>query len=329
MVVKTRYFSSYIKKYMFQPHCRLFDADAVKLLKESQIISDACIYSIVRVAKANFIPESFYPTYNYCFRGEIEANGRVHEVVFNLAKYWFDGESDLSAILRSEFYTLGDFIRCGLSGYLSPTGISISNQEKFIGFSELILSESNDKVLKIKCPIISGINGREVKAELHLYQLINQFDMDLLSNLEICYIGKSNVSTFERLKNHEKWGPILSSKNNEVYDYFAYFFVIDEAAIISRNFMGSNIHFRDSSDLPRGAITEICESTLINHFKPQFNHDFVNSDVKNIGVIKKWLINKGFDYVLTELELEGIMGRLETKTKPYQLNQMLKQRLVT
>ncbi|MFM5331736.1 hypothetical protein ACET9Z_04890 [Aeromonas veronii] len=327
MVVKTRYFSSYIKKYMFQPHNRLFDTNAVKLLKELQIISDACIYAIVRVTKASFIFESFYPTHNYCFRGWIEANGRLHEVVFNLAKYWFDGESDLSAILRSEFFTLENFIQCGLSEYSSPTGKSLSNQDKFICYSDLILSESNDKFLKIKCPIMSGINGREVKAELNLYQLINQFDMDLLGNLEICYIGKSNVSTFERLKNHEKWGPILSSKNNEIYDYFAYFFVIDEAEIINRNIMGSNVYFRDASDLPRGAITEICESTLINHFKPDFNREFVNSDVKNIGVIKKWLVNKGFDYVLTELILEGIMGRLETKTKPYQLNQMLKQRL--
>ncbi|HAS8429849.1 TPA: hypothetical protein I7765_21485 [Vibrio vulnificus] len=325
--MKTRYFSSYIKQYMFQPHHRLFDADTVRLLKEFKIVDESCIYSIVRVSKAKFIPESFYPTNNYCFRGTMEANGKTHEVVFNLAKFWFNGESELSEMLRCEFETLENFIRCGLSGYLSPSGISISNQDKFISLSELILSESNDKVLKIKCPIRSGLHGREVYADLHLYQIINQFDMDLLSNLEICYIGKSNVSTFERLKNHEKWGPILSSENNENYDYFAYFFVIDEAEIVSRNFIGVNAHIRGSSNLPKGAITEIFESTLINYFKPKFNIEFVNSDVKNIGVVKKWLINKGFDYVLTELELDGIMGRLETESKPYQTNQMLKQRL--
>ncbi|XQU07843.1 hypothetical protein P4544_14835 [Halomonas sp. LY9] len=325
--MKGKLFSSYVKKYIYQPHYRLFDNEVVKLLKDYHLISDSSIYSIVRVRKAKFIPESFHPVSNYSLRGKIEANNKVHDVVLNLAKFWFEGESELSTSIREEFKSIECFVEQGLSNIFKNEGEVLSNQEKFLNLAEIDLEKSNEKMLKVLCPIRSGFYGQEVYAELHLYQVINKYHMDLLGNLEICYIGKSNLSTFKRLRNHEKWGPILSSSENELYDYFAYFFVIDEAAIFRDNFSGVNIYYRNTSKLPKGAITEICESTLINHFKPKFNDSFVNSDVKKIGVIKKWLVNNGFNYVLTELELEGVMGRLETESKPYQVNQIFSERL--
>lgn len=87
---------------------------------------------------------------------------------------------------------------------------------------------------------------------------------------------------------HEKWGPILSSKSN---DYFAYFFVIDEASISN----GNNLIVRTGSELPKGAITSISEATLINYFKPDVNKEFVNTDITKIKVVQDWLVDECFD----------------------------------
>ncbi|MFG7352623.1 hypothetical protein ACGMNB_16780 [Shewanella oncorhynchi] len=312
-----KYFSTYVSQYMYQPHYRIFDDKNVKILEESKIISNSTIYAIVKTPKVRFVPSSFKVTNNYCLQGKLVVNGKQHNVIFNMAKYWFNGESDLSISLRTKFRTIEEFVEYALSGFRSIAGVRYSNSEKYNRLT-IIKPDSSEEQLNIICPIASGMNeGVPVEANLFVYQLINHYDIDLLSDLEICYIGKSNRSTFDRLKKHEKWGPILSSRHNEHYDYFAYFFVINEALIYKLNSNSNDLMLRTSSFLPKGAITSICEATLINYFKPDFNKEFVNTDIRNVKVIKNWLVAKGFNSIMTEVELEGLMGRLGTKQKPY------------
>ncbi|EOV9409929.1 hypothetical protein ACN5W3_004377 [Vibrio parahaemolyticus] len=314
-----KYFSTYVSQYMYQPHYRIFDDESMKILEESNVISQSTIYAIVKTPKVRFVPSSFSVTNNFCLKGKLVVNDRHHDVIFNMAKYWFNGESDLSVNLRSRFQTIEEFVDYALSGFRSIEGIHYSNSEKYCRLA-IVNSDSSDEQLNITCPIASGMNdGVPVEANLFVYQLINHYDIEVLDELEICYIGKSSKSTFDRLKKHEKWGPILSSRYNEYYDYFAYFFVIDEASIYKLNSDGNDLMLRTGSGLPKGAITSICEATLINYFKPDFNKEFVNTDISTIKVVKDWLSTKGFNAILTEVELEGLMGRLGTKHKPYML----------
>ena len=312
-----KYFSTYVSQYMYQPHYRIFDTENVKVLEKSNVINQSTLYAIVKTPKVRFVPYSFKVTNNFCLKGKLVVNGKYHDVIFNMAKYWYNGESDLSIDLRSRFHTIEAFVDHALSGFRSINGVHYSNSEKYCRLA-VIKSDSSEEQLNIMCPIASGMNnGVPVEANLFVYQLINHYDIDVLDDLDICYIGKSNRSTFDRLKKHEKWGPILSSRHNEYYDYFAYFFVIDEASIYKLN--SNDLILRTGSGLPKGAITSICEATLINYFKPDFNKEFVNTDISNIKVVKDWLSAQEFDVIMTEVELEGLMGRLSTKHKPYML----------
>ncbi|MEC4728931.1 hypothetical protein HWQ46_25795 [Shewanella sp. D64] len=315
--MSAKYFNTYVSQYMYQPHYRIFEEKNIKILEELEIISKSTIYAIVKTSKVKFIPSSFEMTTNYCVEGKLLVDGKQYNVIFNMAKYWFDGESDLSKGLKSRFKTINEFVDYALSDFIAIDGSNVSNSEKYRRLAQ-VKPDSTEEQLNVRCPIASGMNnGEPVDANLFVYQLINHYDMDLLSKLEICYIGKSNRSTFKRLKNHEKWGPILSSKHNEHFDYFAYFFVIDEATIYKLNANKNHLVLRTWSKLPNGVITSICEATLINYFKPDFNKEFVNTDILNVKVVKDWLVAKGFDAIMTEVELEGLMGQLGTKLKPY------------
>ncbi|CCO60366.1 hypothetical protein VIBNI_B0559 [Vibrio nigripulchritudo] len=321
MVGSEKIFNTYIKEYMFQPNDRLFNSEKSKYIKGFQVINESSIYAIVKVPKANFIPGSFYVTKNYCAVGNIDVAGKVHEVMFNIAKYWFEGESDLSEKLHNDFGTIEKFIEAGMSRYTHKQFSNVSNQDKFMHLAEVDVEQSSIKNLYIKCPIATALNnGNKVYADIPIYQMIQKFDMECIDEVEICYIGKSTASTFSRLQKHEKWGPILSSEGDDnKYDFLAYFFVIDEAAIYRGNLGGVNLIYRDFSELPKGAITSLCEASLINYFKPEFNIEFTSSDLNNSKLFSKWLRKNGYTSVITEVELDGVLGKLSTKERPYQV----------
>ncbi|MNZ43372.1 hypothetical protein D3C78_609730 [compost metagenome] len=65
----------------------------------------------------------------------------------------------------------------------------------------------------------------------------------------------------------------------------------------------------------------LCEASLINYYEPKYNDEYVGSNLSDAGIVKKWLTEKGYTELHTEIELEGIMGRLYTNKRPFKIRQ--------
>jgi hypothetical protein len=312
--MKEKTFSTYIKKYQFQPYSRLFDGSIAKYIKTEFTNKEATLYAIVKAPKIRYIPESFYPVDNYSVVGNISVHGEIHEIMINIAKTWFDTDSNLSQQFQSDYNSIDDFTSSHMKKY-DQNQLKCSELYKQLVEVDLELSDASS--LLIKCPIsVAGSDGNFTHATLPIYQMINQFDISCFDELEIQYIGKSTSGAFERLRKHEKWGPI-SAKSDSEHEYLVYFFEIDESVISKNQLNNINFIVSTNNDLPSEQISLICEASLINFYKPEFNEDHKSVDLKKSKLLGKWLIENCYTELVTEVELEGMMGRLGTPFRPY------------
>ena len=312
-------FNSYIKKYQFHPYERLFDKSIKEYVKTDFTDNESKIYAIIETPKVKYIPESFYPVGNYSFVGDVVICKKRHTIIINIAKTWFETESDLSQDLRDDFSSLDEFTSYFMGQYGNPEKPNLSSSEKYASIAQVDLKKSTENVLFISCPLAKAMNGgKDRYAELHIYQMINMFEIECLGNLEIVYIGKSISSTFERLRKHEKWGPVLANQKGE-YDHLVYFLEIEDNEF--SNSLVNNVRFikRDINHLPEDPIVKICEASLINFYKPKFNEDHKHSDLANSELVSKWLTKNGYNQLVTEVELDGILGRVGSPVQPYQV----------
>lgn len=310
-------FHTYIKKYQFHPFERLFDESIRDYIKTEYTEKTATIYAIVETDKISFLPETFKPIGNYCIQGTVISKDKKESVIFNIAKTWYFSESNLSKEFQTKFKTYENFLEFHMSQYHNPQYPNLSNAEKYRSLTEIDLEKSCEDVLFVKCPIASaGKGGRPTYAELHTFQTLNFFDAECIGDLDILYIGKSTSNTFDRLKSHEKWGPIMA-KRSEKKNYLVYFFEIDDHLLIENNFADLKMREQASNNIPKDAIVKLCEASLINHYKPRFNKDHTETLVEESEIVKKWLKSNDYNELFTEVELEGLMGRLCTESQPF------------
>ncbi|TMO57124.1 hypothetical protein [Pseudoalteromonas phenolica] len=312
-------FNSYIKKYQFQPYERLFDKSIKEYIKTDFTDNESKIYAIVETPKVKYIPESFYPIGNFSFVGDVVVDDIRHTIMINIAKTWFETESVLSQGLRNKFASLGDFTDYFMGLYGPPERPNLSSSEKYSNIAQVDLQKSTENILFISCPLAKAMNGgKDCHAELHIYQMINMFEIECLGNLEIVYIGKSISSTFERLRKHEKWGPILANQKGK-YDHLVYFLEIEDNEL--SNYLVDNVRFfkRDFNNLPEDPIVKLCEASLINFYKPKFNEDHKCSDLAKSELVTKWLTKNSYNQLVTEIELDGLLGRIGSPVQPYQV----------
>ena len=310
-------FHTYIKKYQFHPFERLFDETIRDILKTEYTEKTSTIYAIVETDKISFLPETFRATGNYCVQGNVISRNKEESVIFNIPKTWFYSNSELSKSLKNKFKTYENYIDYHMRQYLDPKKPNLSNAQKYQSLLEVDLERSSRDVLFVKCPIATAGNGGEDRyAELYTFQTLNLFEAGCIGDLNILYIGKSTSSTFDRLKNHEKWGPIMADKNEEK-NYLVYFFEIDDNLLLERNFSNMQLKIKASNNIPKDAIVKLCEASLINHYKPKFNIGHSNSLVEESIIVKKWLKSNEYDGLLTEIELEGLMGRICTESQAF------------
>ncbi|MNZ43371.1 hypothetical protein D3C78_609720 [compost metagenome] len=227
-------FHTFLKKYQFHPFRRLFDESIRDYIKTEYTEKISTIYAITESNKASYIPETFEVGEDYCITGAVKIGDKRHTVTLNIARTWYDSESELSKNIRSKFKSRGQFTSYLMSHFISPANPSLTSSQKYKLKAEVDLEKSNNEILYIKCPLAIAMSGDEgACAELHIYQALNFCNSNCLEPLEIIYIGKSTASTFERLRKHEKWGPIMAGINHEK-DYFVYFFEIDENLLIKK-----------------------------------------------------------------------------------------------
>ncbi|MHA6613891.1 hypothetical protein ACVA6E_12015 [Photobacterium damselae] len=313
-----RVYNVHIKEYVFQPFERLCDPVFKPLLKNVDAIRNATVYAIAKVPKVRVIPESFVFLNNYCVKGDIEIEEKVHTIMFNMAKFWYDSESDISLKLKSNFKSMDSFTDHFMGGYQAHDGAEVLSHIKYQHLAKVDLEASNETTLFINCPLAKALNGfKEVKTEIPIYQLMQKFEIECFESVDICYIGNSKGS-LERLMKHEKWLEILAlSKKTPQYDYLVYFFVIDDDDIRHIKRPDLNILHRDYTHFKTKVIAELCEAALVNYFKPVLNNKLTDSELSDLKVIKNNLLEKGYSTIVAEVELDGIFGKLSTDKMKY------------
>lgn len=310
-------FHTFIKKYQFHPFERIFDEDIQDVIKTTFTEKESTIYAIVETDKISFLPETFKSIGNYSIQGSMTIGGKLEHVVFNIAKTWYDSDSQMSRKLQEKFKTYENFLNFHMSQYQDYKNPKLSNAEKYHSLVEVDLEKSDTNSLFVKCPIASaGNGGLPAYAQLFTFQTLNFFSAECISDLDILYIGKSTSNTFERLKNHEKWGPIMAGMSSEK-NYLVYFFEIENNLFFEEKLGGLNVRLQAENNLPKDAITKLCEASLINYYKPRFNKEHTASLIGDSEIVKKWLKKNDYTELITEVELDGLMGRLCTKSQPY------------
>lgn len=323
-----RTYNVHISRYMFLPFERLVDSFATDYLKDFAPIKESTVYAIGRVPKISFLPESFVFIDNYKVLGEISIAGKKTRIMFNMAKLWYEDSTDYSLSLQREFKTIKLYTDEAMSRYKARNGDEVPNHIKYQHLASIDITASNETTLHLSCPLAAALDrSGNGNVEIPIYQLLQRFEIDCIDSVDICYIGKS-VGTLERLRKHEKWLEVLAlTKQNPSYDYFAYFFTIDDDDIKRSVRSGIGLLHRDYSGLPSDATAELCEAALINYFKPILNTNLINSDLSKLKAVKRNLRDKGYNNLVAEVELDGVMGRLSSSTVPYKKRHVIEYNL--
>lgn len=302
--------NTYIKAYQFFPKYAIYDEyEKERISNFNQ--HEATIYMIIKTPSVKFDVHSFRVIDDYMYRGDLLVAGKRHDVVFNAAKLHFK-----HAKMQSQFECIKDFTDTVMSAWKLTETANLSPSEMYALASSIDFDASTQNKLVINCAlgrVICGGQGGQII--VNPYQLINEFEMDCLENLEILYIGKSTDNTWRRVYNHNKWG-LIEENRNQNEDLIVYFMQLDES-LIGHMYLGSiAILIRDFSGISIANVTKITEMALINHFikEKKFNIDHVGSDILQSKVAKKELVQNGYTKLSVELSLDGLLGRLGTKS---------------
>ena len=315
-------FHAYIKKYQFQPFKRLFDDSIIDVVKTELADNISTIYAIAQIPRVSYILGSFKINKKCKAVGNINIKNKILKIAIDIPATWYSAETEVGEYLRSVFPCIDDFIQHIMWQYFRL----IRQAERICPYKEVAkvdLTKSNNEDLYIDCPIAKSLaNNPKEYTILPIYQIINFFDINCIDSIDLLYIGKSIKSPFKRLRKHEKWGYILANYDPN-YEYLVYFFEIEENKIIKTNFKDYILIERYKNELPENSIVTICEAALINFYKPTLNKEFVQSNLRDIELIRKWLLNNGYTKLVIEVQLEGVMGRLATPHKPYKPHQCI------
>lgn len=311
-------FHTYIKKYQFHPFELLFDDSVREYIKNEYTEKTSTLYAIVETDKTSFLPQTFTFDEKFCANGKIKVSDTEHDISLNISKSLYDSDSELSQNLRKNFQTIDDFNNYCMQQYNNDEEKNLSSGELYKNLVKIDKKASSDKTLYSSCPLWNVLtNSTEHLAEYNIYQMINFFDYKVLNDLEILYIGKSTSSTFERLRKHEKWGPIMANKNPNK-DYFVYFFEIDESSLTHNQHENTSVLIKDNNNIKMDSIVKLCESSLINYYKPKYNKEHVDTILEETGYVKKALTSNGYTEMITEVYLEGPFGKISTPSRKFQ-----------
>lgn len=301
------YYHSYIKKFQFIPKSRLYDEDSKSTISEFNK-HEATLYCIVKTPKIVFLPETFSVDKNYNLIGKVKiGNDNIKEIKFNAVEILYQLPQ-----LKENFSTLEIFCDTYMNLYNELP--LLSNNLKYNKLSSIDINNSNESIIRLNCPIVKAITkGKGLYSDLRIYQLINYFNIDILEDLEVQYIGKSNDNTWNRLYNHNKWGLLEEHRDKREEDYLVYFLQLEDIKInISGRDNLSTIHKDNNINLVDA--TKITEASLINYFikNKKFNKEMVDIDLAKWDFIKKKLSDNGYTDVVVELYLDGLFGNLGT-----------------
>lgn len=309
-----KFYHSYIKKFQFIPKSTLYNEEQKSLISYFNQ-HEATLYFIVKTPKISLNPESFEIDDNYNLSGEISiGSNETKKIKFNAVEMLYQMPE-----LKEHFPSLDSFCNTYMNLY---DDLLTSNNLKYQQLASIDLNDSDNAKLRLHCPIVQAITqGEGSYYDFRIYQVLNYFNIDILGDLQILYIGKSNDNTWKRLYNHNKWGFLEEHRDQSKEDFLVYFLQLDDSKINLSNNNSLTVIHRDNDDnnISLEDATKITEATFINHFikVKKFNKEMVNIDLSKWDFIKNKLVSNGYTDVVVELYLDGVFGKLGTVDTGY------------
>jgi hypothetical protein len=148
--------------------------------------------------------------------------------------------------------------------------------------------------------------------------VFNHFNIDILNELEIIYIGKSMNSTIDRLKEHNKWSAVIAKDKmnpDADFDYLVYVFNFDKVETSFENITDNDIlvlNYKSEYDLEK--LVKNLEIAFISHYKPLLNKDYIDTVFEETDFVKKELVELGYSNLMIEMVIneDSLMGKIKT-----------------
>jgi len=212
----------YIKDYLFANSEELYNRALYKKFRNLPQVKTTKLYSIIRTEGIKFNFESFSIDNNYDITIEILKRNKSYSITFNLMQVYYNEFGEEYSSLKEFKDELENIL---LTQVDFGKDVQLSKDILHFQISPYQEQES-DKNLILVCPFYFILSkGTTAGISLNIYRILNMFNINLINDLEIIYIGKSMKDTMKRLKNHNKWGEVLAidkESKKEVYDYIVY-----------------------------------------------------------------------------------------------------------
>ncbi len=305
----------YITKYNFAMQDELHDPIMLNILKNIPEIRMTNLYAIVQTNSMCIDIDSISICSSYDVECNVIINKKLKTIKFNLLSYYYE------ELENKEDISFDKFVENLENGLLNIEPFKSNNykREDLYKDIEIVRDNSFNSQISLRCPFywfFSKLQNDLVI--LNLYRVINHFNIDILNELEIIYIGKSMNSTIDRLKEHNKWSAIIAKdkKNKSAdFDYLVYVFNFDQVETLIKDVTNNDkIVLNYEAEYNVDNLVTNLEIAFISHYKPLLNIEYVDTIFEETDFVKKELINHGYTDLIIEMIInEGsLMGNIKT-----------------
>lgn len=274
------------------------------------------LYMMVKMARIKFIPDSFTISSDFVINGIVIVGERREKVAFNVAKYLFARSG-----VTDKFKSWEEWAAKVMSRWKFEASTPLTPAQAYRQYSGIDLKLSTEELLYIDCKLVQSIKQGNMESGniMSPIQLAHVFDWEVLSPLEVIYVGKSKNGVLKRTRTHDKWGAITTDLSSDEV-VVVYFMDIESKSVAKREF-GSLITYEEFKEkaIDRESEALITEAAFIKYFFDEkgYNEKIVDQDFESVGKVKEKLIARGYTSVVAELCLEGVFGKLGTQKVGY------------
>ncbi len=308
------YLRLYITDYTFANMDELYNRNVYRLLRSRPKVKTTKLYAIVKTDKIIFDIDTFYIDNKYEISCDLIINNTKKTVKFNLLQMYYD---QFGADFKDyRVFKLSLENRLLDLDYMKKNNL---NAKDFYQQISAYKEENNRDNLVLNCPFYYILSkGATSEISINVYRILNYLNIDLVNDLEIIYIGKSMKSTMKRLREHNKWGEVQArdkQSSNTNSNYIVYVFNLDKADTSISHFDSNNVLIvNNNSEVDLKNIVSILEIAFISHYKPILNQKHINTNLKEISLVRNNLKELGYTNLAVEMNFEdgGIMGNITT-----------------
>lgn len=304
----------YITKYNFAMQEELHNEMMFNILKSIPEIKMTNLYAIVQTNSMTIDTNTIKISSSYDLSCNVLINKKKKTIKFNLLKYYYEG-------LEEKKISFNEFIEYLETNLLTIKPFKSDNEKKenLYKHIEIIKDMSINAQITLKCPFYWLLsNGTHYSVTLNLYRVFNYFNINILNELEIIYIGKSMNSTINRLKEHNKWSAVIAKDKmnpDADFDYLVYVFNFDKVETSFENITDNDILvLNNKSEYNLEKLVENLEIAFISHYKPLLNKDYVDTIFEETDFVKKKLVELGYTNLTIEMIIneDSLMGKIKT-----------------